>query len=233
MADCEDSCSPTWANEVGGQRNLYEAVRRTLTFVDSERGKRYALGDDRLAVLFVRPRGLHLPERHVSYRGAPIPGCLFDFGLYFFHNAAELLRRGTGPYFYLPKLQSHLEARLWNDVFVAAQERLGLPRGTIRATVLIEHILAAFETEEILFELREHSSGLNLGRWDYIYSFIKAFNTRPDWIFPDRAQVHRRFPPDALGRTEHGATCGDGLHESPSGSAADGALARTTREKSQ
>jgi malate synthase len=194
MADFEDSCAPTWANEVEGQRNLYQAVRRTLRWEDPERGKRYALGEGKLATLFVRPRGLHLPERHVLLDGAPIPGCLFDFGLYCFHNAAELLRRGTGPYFYLPKLQSHREARLWNDVFVWAQARLGIPRGSIRATVLIETLPAAFEIDEILYELREHSAGLNCGRWDYIFSFIKTFRARPEYVLPDRGQVTMTQP---------------------------------------
>ena len=195
MADCEDSCAPTWANELGGQKNLYEAVRRTLTHEDPERGKAYQLRDDgELATLMVRPRGLHLPERHVTLDGRPIPGCLLDFGLYFFHNVKELLRRGTGPYFYLPKLQSHLEARLWNDVFVWAQERLGIPRGTIRATVLIETLPAAFEMDEILYELREHSAGLNCGRWDYIFSFIKTFRAHPEFVLPDRAQVGMTQP---------------------------------------
>jgi malate synthase len=213
MADFEDSCSPTWANELGGQHDLYRAVRRTLTWDDPERGKHYALPEDgprtpqasdhqgaakdgprRLATLFVRPRGLHLPERHVTLRGAPIPACLFDFGLYFFHNAAELLRRDTGPYFYLPKLESHLEARLWNDVFLWAQARLGLPRGSIRATVLIETLPAAFEMDEILYELREHSAGLNCGRWDYIFSFIKAFRAHPEFVLPDRGQVGMTQP---------------------------------------
>jgi malate synthase len=194
MADCEDSCSPTWHNEIGGQENLYRAVRRTLTWEDPARGKQYALNESGLAVLFVRPRGLHLPERHVTCNGAPIPGPLFDFGLYFFHNAAELLARGTGPYFYLPKLQSHLEARLWNDVFVWAQERLGSPRGSIRATVLIETLPAAFEMDEILYELREHSAGLNCGRWDYIFSFIKTLRARPEFVLPDRSQVTMTQP---------------------------------------
>lgn len=194
MADCEDSCAPTWANEIGGQLNLYEAVRRTLTWHDAERGKHYALAESGLATLMVRPRGLHLPERHVTLHGAPIPGCLFDFGLYFFHNAAELRRRGTGPYFYLPKLQSHLEARLWNDVFVWAQARLELPPGSIRATVLIETLPAAFEMDEILYELREHSAGLNCGRWDYIFSFIKTLRSRPEAVLPDRGQVGMTQP---------------------------------------
>lgn len=187
MADFEDANAPLWANVIEGQINLRDAIRRTITFTNAE-GREYRL-KDQVATLAVRPRGWHLVEKHVLVDGAPVSGSLFDFGLYFFHNAKELLARGSGPYYYLPKMQSHREAELWNDVFVFAQEQLGVPRGTIRATVLIEHILAAFETEEILYALREHSSGLNLGRWDYIYSFIKAFNHKPDWIFPDRAQV--------------------------------------------
>ncbi len=187
MADFEDANAPNWANLVQGQRNLADAIRRTIAFTSAD-GREYRLNAT-VATLAIRPRGWHLVERHVLVNGAPVAGAFFDFGLYLFHNARELLARGSGPYFYLPKLQSHHEARLWNDVFVAAQQRLGLPHGTIRATVLIEHILAAFEMEEILYELREHSSGLNLGRWDYIYSFIKAFNHRADLVFPDRAQV--------------------------------------------
>jgi malate synthase len=187
MADFEDANAPSWANLLEGQQNLHDAIRRTITFTSAD-GREYRLRDE-TATLAVRPRGWHLEEKHFIVDGAPVSGSLFDFGLYFFHNAHELLARGSGPYFYLPKLQSHGEARLWNDVFVWAQERLGLPRGTIRATVLIEHILAAFEMEEILYELREHSSGLNLGRWDYIYSFIKAFNHHADMVFPDRTQV--------------------------------------------
>lgn len=187
MSDFEDANSPSWENIVQGQTNLRDAIRRTISFTNPD-GREYRL-KDQTATLAVRPRGWHLVEKHLLVDGAPISGSLFDFGLYFFHNAKELLARGSGPYFYLPKMQSHLEARLWNDVFILAQEQLGLPRGTIRATVLIEHILAAFEMEEILYELREHSSGLNLGRWDYIYSFIKTFNHRSDWIFPDRVQV--------------------------------------------
>lgn len=186
MADFEDANTPTWFNLIDGQLNLYDAVRRSITLHSD--GKDYQLNDT-IATLAVRPRGWHLPEKHLLVDGKPIGGGLMDFGLYFFHNAAETLRRGTGPYFYLPKLQSHLEARLWNDVFIYAQDVLGVPRGTIKATVLIEHILAAFEMEEILYELREHSAGLNLGRWDYIYSFIKVFNQRADFVLPDRAQV--------------------------------------------
>ncbi len=187
MADFEDANAPSWSNIIQGQINLRDAIRRTISFTNPD-GREYRL-KNQTATLAVRARGWHLVEKHVLVDGAPISGGLFDFGLYLFHNARELLARGSGPYFYLPKMQSHLEARLWNDVFIHAQQQLGLPRGTIRATVLIEHILAAFEMEEILYELREHSSGLNLGRWDYIYSFIKAFNHRSDWIFPDRAQV--------------------------------------------
>jgi malate synthase len=187
MADFEDANSPTWANNLDGQVNLRDAVRREITFTSPE-GKAYAL-NRRTAVLFVRPRGWHLPEKHLLVDGRPVAGALFDFGLFFFHNAAEQLARGTGPYFYLPKLQSHLEARLWNDVFVFAQDRLGVPRGSIRATVLIETIHAAFEMDEILWELREHSAGLNCGRWDYIFSFIKTFRGRPEYVLPDRALV--------------------------------------------
>ncbi|MEM6995737.1 MAG: malate synthase A [Myxococcota bacterium] len=195
MADCEDSCAPTWAAQVSGQQHLHDAVRRTLTFRDEARGKEYALGpDESLATLMVRPRGLHLPEKHMHVDGQPVPGCLFDFGLYFFHNAKALGERGSGPYFYLPKLQSHLEARLWNDVFCAAQDALGIARGTIRATVLIETLPAAFEMDEILYELRDHSAGLNCGRWDYIFSFIKTFATRADFVLPDRSQVGMTQP---------------------------------------
>src|SRR5580765_3894227 len=185
MADFEDSNSPTWQNNIEGQANLRDAVRRTISFVSPE-GKRYALNAT-VATLLVRPRGWHLDERHFQVDGKPISGSLFDFGLYFFHNAEELIRRGTGPYFYLPKMESHLEARLWNDVFKFAQDRLGIPRGTIRATVLIETILAAFEMDEILYELRDHSAGLNCGRWDYIFSFIKKFRNRPEFVLPDRS----------------------------------------------
>jgi malate synthase len=187
MADFEDSNSPTWQNNLEGQANLCDAVRRTISFVSPE-GKNYRL-NEKVATLLVRPRGWHLHERHFLVDGVPISASLFDFGLYLFHNAKELMRRGTGPYFYLPKMESHLEARLWNDVFNFAQDRLGIPRGTIRATVLIETILAAFEMDEILYELREHSSGLNCGRWDYIFSFIKKFKNRPDFVLPDRSSV--------------------------------------------
>jgi len=187
MADFEDSHSPTWAGTIEGQINLMDAVDGTISFTSPE-GKHYALNDP-AAVLIVRPRGWHLVEKHVTVDGQPISGSLFDFALYFFHNAANLVRKGTGPYFYLPKLEGHREARLWNDVFVRAQELLGIPQGTIKATVLIETILAAFETEEILYELRDHMAGLNCGRWDYIFSFIKKFRNVPGYLFPDRAQV--------------------------------------------
>ncbi len=187
MADFEDSNSPTWMNNLEGQANLRDAIDGTITFVSPE-GKRYQL-NDRVATLLVRPRGWHLNEKHFLVDGKPISGSLFDFGLYFFHNAQRLIRKGTGPYFYLPKLESHMEARLWNDVFCFAQDELGIPRGTIRATVLIETILAAFEMDEILYELRDHSSGLNCGRWDYIFSFIKKFRNRPDFVLPDRSTL--------------------------------------------
>jgi|HubBroStandDraft_1064217.scaffolds.fasta_scaffold00222_18 malate synthase len=188
MADFEDSCSPTWDNVIGGQVNLGDAVRRTISFDDPATGKVYRLREQ-LATLIVRPRGWHLPEKHVRINGEAVSGALFDFVLFIANNHEALARHGTAPYFYLPKLESHLEARLWNDVFVAAQEALGIPRGTIRATVLIETILAAFEMDEILYELREHSAGLNCGRWDYIFSFIKKFRNRPDFLLPDRASV--------------------------------------------
>ena len=187
MADFEDANSPTWDNTIQGQANLIDAVRRRIEY-ESPDGRQYRLAEQ-TATLMVRPRGWHLLEQHVRLDGAAVSASLFDFGLFFFHNARELVARGSGPYFYLPKLESHLEARLWNDVFLAAQEGLGLPRGTVRATVLIETILAAFEMDEILYELREHSAGLNCGRWDYIFSFIKKFNTRPDFVLPDRAEV--------------------------------------------
>ena len=186
MADFEDSNAPTWANCIEGQLNLRDAVRRTISFDSGS--KRYEL-NEKTATLVVRPRGWHLVDEHVYVDGKPISASLFDFGLYFFHNAKAAVERGTGPYFYLPKMESHLEARLWNDVFVRAQQELGLPNGTIRATVLIETILAAFEMDEILYELRDHSSGLNCGRWDYIFSFIKKFRARRDFIMPDRALV--------------------------------------------
>ncbi len=192
MADFEDSASPTWTNMVEGQINLADAIRRTIEFENPD-GRRYEL-DSEIATLMVRPRGWHLEERHVLVDGGAVSGSLFDFGLFFFHNARELIERGSGPYFYLPKLESHLEARLWNDVFVQAQDALGIPQGTIRATVLIETILAAFEMEEILYELRDHSAGLNAGRWDYIFSIIKKFRNRSDMLLPDRAQVGMTVP---------------------------------------
>jgi malate synthase len=192
MADLEDALSPTWENVVDGQGALMDAVRKTLSFTSPE-GKQYRLGDA-LATLVVRPRGWHLDEMHVEFGGSPASASLFDFGLYFFHNAAATLERGSGPYFYLPKIESHLEARLWNDVFNFAQDALGIPRGTIRATMLIETIYAAFEMEEMLYELREHAAGLNAGRWDYLFSIIKAFRTRPEFVLPDRAQVTMAVP---------------------------------------
>jgi malate synthase len=188
MADFEDSCSPTWENIVRGQVNLADAIRRTISYADPATGKVYRLAE-RTATLIVRPRGWHLPEKHVLVNGEPVSGALFDFAVYLANNHEALARAGTGPYFYLPKMESHLEARLWNEVFLAAQDALGMPRGTIKATVLIETILAAFEMDEILHELREHSAGLNCGRWDYIFSFIKKFRNRPDFLLPDRASV--------------------------------------------
>ena len=191
MADFEDANSPTWANVVGGQLNLTDAIERTITVATPE--KRYALNDE-VAVLLVRPRGWHLLEKNVLVDDSPVSASLFDFGVYLQRNAERLLARGSGPYFYLPKLESHLEARLWNDAFCLAQDRLGLPRGTIRATVLVETVLAAFEMEEILYELREHSAGLNAGRWDYIFSVIKKFRDRDDFVLPDRGQVTMTVP---------------------------------------
>ena len=187
MADCEDSLTPSWDNVIQGQNNLRDAVRRSISYTSPE-GKSYRLNAT-TAVLLVRPRGWHLPEKHWLVDGTPVPGAFVDFGLYLFHNAGELAARGTGPYFYLPKLESHLEARLWADVFRFAEERLGLSRGTIKATVLIETILAAFVMDEILYELRDYIVGLNCGRWDYIFSFIKKFSRRPDFVLPDRQQV--------------------------------------------
>lgn len=193
MACFEDASTPTWENMIAGQINMRDSVRRTIEFKQESNGKTYKL-NEKTAVLLVRPRGLHLLEKNVLIDGEPISGSFFDFGLYFFHNAKETLARGTGPYFYLPKLESHLEARLWNDVFVYAQDYLGIPQGTIKATVLIETILAAFEMDEILYELREHSAGLNCGRWDYIFSFIKRLRNQPDVILPDRGQVTMTVP---------------------------------------
>lgn len=186
MVDFEDSHAPTWEATLRGQWNLQEAVRRTIVHHTPE--KSYRLNDT-TAILMVRPRGWHLEEKHVTVDGKPVSASLFDFGLAFYHNARELIRQGSGPYFYLPKLESHLEARLWNDVFVFAQDQLEIPQGTIKATVLIETVLAAFEMDEILYELREHSAGLNCGRWDYIFSFIKKFRNRPSYVLPDRRLV--------------------------------------------
>ena len=188
MADFEDSCSPTWENVIRGQVNLNDAVRGTISYEDAATGKVYRLAA-RTATLIVRPRGWHLPEKHLRINGEAVSGALCDFALFIANNHEALARRGTGPYFYLPKIESHLEARLWNEVFVAAQEALNIPRGTIKATVLIETVLAAFEMDEILYELREHSAGLNCGRWDYIFSFIKKFRNRRDFLLPDRASV--------------------------------------------
>ncbi|MDM8519896.1 malate synthase A, partial [Anaerolineales bacterium HSG6] len=187
MADFEDSSTPTWQNSITGQINLCDAVNRTITFTNPD-GKNYSL-NEKTAVLFVRPRGWHLNEKHLQVDGEAVSASLFDFGLYFFHNVQAALSQGTGPYFYLPKLESHLEARLWNDVFVTAQKELNIPQGTIKATVLIETILAAFEMDEILYELRDHSAGLNCGRWDYIFSCIKKFRNNADFCLADRAQV--------------------------------------------
>ena len=193
MADFEDATAPTWENVVRGQQNVYDAVRRSITYDDGATGKSYRLGEQ-LATLVVRPRGLHLTEQHLTIDGLSTPASLVDFGLFFFHNAAELVARGSGPYFYLPKIESHTEARLWNNIFVAAQHMLSIPRGTIRATVLIETLPAAFEMEEILYELREHASGLNCGRWDYIFSSIKTRRHDPAAVYPDRAQVTMTQP---------------------------------------
>ncbi|OCK88388.1 malate synthase [Cenococcum geophilum 1.58] len=193
MADFEDSSAPTWNNMINGQLNLYDAIRRQVDFKQGE--KEYKLRTDRtLPTLICRARGWHLEEKHFTVDGEPISGSLFDFGLYFFNNAEELVKRGTGPYFYLPKMESHLEARLWNDVFNLAQDYIGMPRGTIRGTVLIETIMAAFEMDEIIYELRDHSSGLNCGRWDYIFSVIKRFRQNPNFVLPDRASVTMTVP---------------------------------------
>jgi malate synthase len=186
MSDFEDSNTPTWENTIQGQINLRDAVDGTISF--SQNGKEYALGEN-LATLLVRPRGWHLLEKHVTVDGDPVSAGIFDFALYMFHNAKNLLAKGSGPYFYLPKLESHLEARLWNDIIVRTQDAIGVPQGSVRATVLIETILAAFEMEEILYELRDHSAGLNCGRWDYIFSVIKKFRSRPDFVLADRALV--------------------------------------------
>jgi malate synthase len=193
MADFEDSSAPTWDNMINGQLNLYDAIRKQVDFKQGE--KEYKLRTDRtLPTLIARARGWHLEEKHFTVDGEPISGSLFDFGLYFFNNAKELVKRGTGPYFYLPKMESHLEARLWNDVFNVAQDYIGMSRGTIRGTVLIETITAAFEMDEIIYELRDHSSGLNCGRWDYIFSTIKRFRQNPNFVLPDRSAVTMTVP---------------------------------------
>jgi len=192
MADFEDANSPTWDNMIQGHLNLRDAIERTISFKNPD-GKEYKL-NEKVALLLVRPRGWHLIEKHLLVDGQPISASLFDFGLYFFHNAQRLLDKGSAPYFYLPKLESHLEARLWNDVFNFAQDELKIPRGTIKATVLIETILAAFEMEEILYELRDHAAGLNAGRWDYIFSTIKKFCNQPDFLLPDRSQITMTVP---------------------------------------
>jgi malate synthase len=192
MADFEDSLSPTWSNVIEGQINLKDAINRTLSLTTAE-GKSYQL-NEKIATLVVRPRGWHLQEAHVVVQGQPMSASLFDFGLYFFHNASRLIENGTGPYFYLPKMENHLEARLWNDVFVFAQKQLNIPQGTIRATVLLETILAAFEMDEILYELRDHAAGLNAGRWDYIFSMIKKFRNNLAFILPDRSQITMFVP---------------------------------------
>ena len=206
MADFEDALSPTWENVIDGQANLQDVARGSLSFTSPE-GKEYKLNDS-VATLIVRPRGWHLSEKHFEVAGEAVSASLFDFGLHFFHNARALIERGSGPYFYLPKMESHLEARLWNDVFVFAQDALDIPQGSIRATVLIETILAAFEMEEILYELRAHSAGLNAGRWDYIFSMIKKFAQRSDFVLPDRGLVTMGVPfmsayTDLLVRTCH------------------------------
>ncbi|EXI77913.1 MAG: Malate synthase A [Candidatus Accumulibacter appositus] len=192
MADFEDSNSPKWDNQMQGQVNLYKAIRRELSFVN-EAGKEYRL-NEKIATLQIRPRGWHLDEKHVTVDGRRVSGGIFDFALVFFHNAKEQLARGAGPFYYLPKMESHLEARLWNDIFVMAQEHIGLPRGTIKATVLVETVLATFEMEEILYELREHSAGLNAGRWDYIFSCIKKFKKNPDFCLANRAAITMEVP---------------------------------------
>ena len=193
MADLEDSTSPTWKNVTEGQVNLRDAVRRTISYVNPSNGKVYTL-NPRTSVLFVRPRGWHLDEAHVTVNGQVASASIFDMALYLFHNAQALLNKGTRPYYYLPKLENHMEARLWNDVFVAAQTYLGLPVGTIRATVLLETIVAAYEMEEILYELRDHSLGLNCGRWDYLFSFIKKFKAHGDKLAPDRSHLTMTTP---------------------------------------
>jgi malate synthase len=192
MADFEDANSPTWENVIEGQVNMRDAARGPIAYTSPE-GRQYRL-KDRTAVIIARPRGWHMEEKHALIDGRRVPASLFDWGLYFFHNAATLVARGSGPYFYLPKMETHLEARLWNDIFIHAQSALGLPRGTIRATVLIETITAVFEAEEILYELREHVSGLNCGRWDYMFSVIKKFRNHREYIFPDRTSITMTVP---------------------------------------
>src|SRR3954470_865013 len=192
MADFEDANSPTWENCLEGQINMRDAAMRTIRYTSPD-GKAYAL-KEKIATIVARPRGWHMEEKHVLFGGKRVSASLFDWGLYFFHNAKALVARGSGPYFYLPKMESHLEARLWNDVFVHSQAALGIPRGTVRATVLIETILGAFEAEEILYELREHASGLNCGRWDYMFSFVKKFRNRPEYLFPDRTLITMTVP---------------------------------------
>lgn len=193
MADFEDSNSPTWGNNIEGQINLRDANKKTITYANPDNGKSYKL-NDKVAVLFVRPRGWHLPEKHVKVDGELMSGSLFDFGLYFYHNVKQLIANSSGPYFYLPKMESHLEARLWNDVFVLAQQELAVPQGTIKATVLIETITATFELHEIIYELREHMCGLNCGRWDYIFSYIKKFRNLDGFVLPERGQVTMAVP---------------------------------------
>lgn len=192
MADFEDANSPTWENSIQGQINLRDAISKTVEFTN-ENGKQYRL-NDHVATLLVRPRGWHLTEKHITVDGSPVPGSIFDFALYFFHNTKSLQNNGSGPYFYLPKLECHEEARLWDDIFTAAELAQGIPHGTIKATVLIETILASFEMDEILYELRDHSSGLNCGRWDYIFSYIKKLRNQPDTILPDRSEVTMTVP---------------------------------------
>ncbi len=193
MSDFEDSNSPTWSNNIEGQLNLRDAIKMTITYTNPENGKSYKL-NEKTAVLMVRPRGWHLPEKHVEVDGELVSGSLFDFGLFFFHNVKQLLANGTGPYFYLPKMEGHLEARLWNEVFIFAQDELGIAPGTIKATVLIETILATFELHEIIYELRQHIAGLNCGRWDYIFSYIKKLRNLQGYVLPDRAQVTMAVP---------------------------------------
>lgn len=193
MADFEDANSPSWDNNIQGQINLRDAINGTIEYTNSANGKQYKLNGT-IATLVVRARGWHLVEKHMLVDGQPVSGGIFDFGLYFFHNAKKLLEKGSGPYFYLPKMESHLEARLWNDIFTTAQEKLGVPHGTVRATVLIETIMAAFEMDEILYELKDHSAGLNCGRWDYIFSYLKRLRNHPDVILPDRSLVTMTVP---------------------------------------